>query len=163
MGPLLWKDNPSLYWPGNPEDAIVPDYYSNERTDADADKRVPLDMKHYKDEPDVKDPSAPVTNTHPAKSKTGFDEVDHRSEDLDRSSAKARQHDLRAVDALPWMHPRRLWATFRMIITYGITRDVIAHQSKGLEDVHARAPQFDNKVEYLWTTAQVCSAMIMSI
>lgn len=42
-------------------------------------------------------------------------------------------------------------------------QDVIGHQSAELQSVHDRAPQFDNKVEYLWTTAQVLSSMIMSI
>lgn len=67
------------------------------------------------------------------------------------------------VDALPWMHPLRLWATLKLVLTYGITRDVIKHQSRGLDAVHARAIVYENKVEHLWTTAQVCTAVLMSI
>ncbi|GFF40363.1 phosphate-repressible phosphate permease [Aspergillus udagawae] len=49
----------------------------------------------------------------------------------------------------PQAHIRDYQACF----TYGITRDVIHHQSKGLDHNHRRAPQFDNKVEHLWATA----------
>ena len=81
-----------------------------------------------------------------------------------RSSVdEKRQKDLSSVDALPWAHPKRIWATIKIVTTYGITRDIIAHQSRGLEDVHRRAVVYDNRVEHLWTTAQVCSAIIMSI
>lgn len=162
MGPLLWKENPTLYWPGNPEGAIVPDYYSPEDKGKETNKSTPADHKLYEDEKTGKDASAPVASTQPAGS-TADSEEDHRRADPDTASAHDRQKSLAAVDALPFLHPRRLWATARMLLTYGVKQDIIGHQSKGLEAVHARAPQFDNKVEYLWTTAQVCSAMIMSI
>jgi hypothetical protein len=44
--------------------------------------------------------------------------------------------------------------------TYGITRDVIHHQSKGLDHIHQRAPVFDNKVEHLWVMYSVVNGPI---
>lgn len=161
MGPLLWKENPSLYWPGNPDSVLVPNYYSSEYTGNETHKNEKTDSlngsddeKPYKDDPN--------SSNDDAITKTAAPNADGPKQ-IDQKIQKSRQSDLAAVDALPWAHPRRIWATARMVLTYSVTRDVIGHQSKGLEDVHARAPQFDNKVEHLWTTAQICSAMIMSI
>lgn len=167
MGPLLWKENPDLYWPGSTEGAVVPDYYSNDDKAASRktapDNEFPIDKKPMTEETSAKNTSAPTTATQPARSNTDSNEGDLRNPDLDEPSARTRQKDLAAIDALPLLHPRRLWATARTLLTYGVTRDIVGHQTKGLEAMHARAPQFDNKVEYLWTTAQVCSAMIMSV
>lgn len=102
------------------------------------------------------DPPTPDTQNPEPPRAAAFDGID-------RAVDSARQRDLAAVDALPWIHPRRIWAAFRLVATYGVTRDIIGHQSRGLDDVHKRAPVFDNKVEHLWTTAQVCTAMLMSI
>lgn len=44
-----------------------------------------------------------------------------------------------------------------------MTRDVITHDSAKLRDIHARARQYDSRVEHLWTYCQVVSAMMMSI
>lgn len=44
-----------------------------------------------------------------------------------------------------------------------MTRDVISHDSSKLREIHARARQYDSRVEHLWTYCQVVSAMMMSI
>ena len=100
----------------------------------------------------------PTTRT-----KADLEDPDVHNEPLQAKFKAANKKDLQAIHDLPWSHPRRIWATFKVVATYGMTRDVIGHQSRGLEDVHWRAPVFDNKVEHLWTTAQVTSAMIMSV
>lgn len=153
MGPLLWRDNYSLYWPGDPDAQVVPNYYSSEYVKNDDDSSIDDEKSKGKaNEEQVKDEIMPAgTNS------------DNSEMEKSEREKKGSHVDLKAIDTLPWFHPRRLLATLRYVLFYGITRDVIAHQSKGLDDVHARAPQFDNKVEHLWTTAQVCSAMIMSI
>lgn len=76
---------------------------------------------------------------------------------------KKRHKDLEVVDKFPWAHPRGILAHMKLVATYSLTCDVIGHQSRGLEEIHRRAPVYGNKVEHLWTTAQVCSARIMSI
>ena len=161
---MLWKENPKLYWPGDPSQAITVDYYSTEYKDDDQSSNSSLNEKDA-----IKDMQTPVDTKHNGaaeepKEDTGIASSQHN---IDGSETKSKDHkrakDLAAVDRLPWAHPKRIWATVKLVASYGITRDVISHQSRGLEHVHARAPKFDNKVEYLWTTAQVCSAMIMSI
>lgn len=170
MGPMLWRDDYNLYWPGDPNSAVVPNYYSSEYTGAEKDKN--------RDSSDANSSEAGLDSPYGAGPrdgvKMGQKDTNEKNTDLiqpdadgvkkpDEEVQRARQDDLKAVDELPWAHPRRIWAALRMVLTYGITRDIIGHQSKGLEDIHARAPQFDNKVEHLWTTAQICSAIIMSI
>ena len=153
MGPLLWRDNYTLYFPGDPNEQMLPNYYDSEYKknddDSSIDEEKPNDKPHDNQTSDEIMPTG--TNG------------ENSQESPSKREQKGAHVDLKAIDTLPWFHPRRLLATARYVLFYGITRDVIAHQSKGLDDVHARAPQFDNKVEHLWTTAQVCSAMIMSI
>ena len=154
MGPLLAKEGYSLYWPGSADAPTTVDYNASEyvsgKSGYDVDDGADDGKNLKQDAPVAPGENSPVNNdTSDATNQAAMD--------------SKRQKDLEAVDSLPWLHPRRILATVKLVSTYGITRDIIHHQSQGLEDVHQRAPQFDNKVEHLWTTAQVCSAMIMSI
>ncbi|KAL5349605.1 hypothetical protein ACLOAV_005900 [Pseudogymnoascus australis] len=153
MGPLLWKDDPVLYFPGNPEHEVVPDYYKSDlitdnevkesdSTDAGVEGKGILEASRPASET-----AAPV-NVHEAQ---------------ERKTDEKRAEDLAEVDQLSWVHPKRIFVTIKLVFMYGITRDIIGHQSRGLNEIHKRALVYDNKVEHLWTTAQVCSAMIMSI
>jgi solute carrier family 20 (sodium-dependent phosphate transporter) len=151
MGPLLWKDGCTLYLPGNENSELVPDYYRSELKEVDTDSISSLNEKLKHQDP-AKDASFDQAQESQAAPTTPSNPKDRR-----------RNADLRAVDSLPWAHPRRIYATVKLGLTYGITRDVIGHQSKGLEDVHRRAVVYDNKVEHLWTTAQVLTAMLMSV
>lgn len=161
MGPLLLKDGYSLYWPGSEDAPVVTDYYAtdyrggDDSTDADS-------VSNEKRGAHAADNAEPPAITLAAEQQ----ETPAAADPGQRAQAavdKSRQKDLEAVDSLPWAHPRRIVATIKLVCMHGISRDVIGHQSRGLEEVHKRAPVFDNKVEHLWTTAQVCSAMIMSI
>lgn len=152
MGPLLWRDNYTLYYPGNEEHALVPDYYAS-------DMKAEGHVSSVQSTPVM---AAEDQQSNEEGSKDPKEDIADHSRPVNPADTK-RQKELEAVDKLPWAHPKRIYATIKLVLTYGITRDVIHHQSQGLEDVHRRAPVFDNRVEYLWTTAQVCSAMIMSI
>lgn len=165
MGPLLWRDNYTLYLPGKERAEVVKDYYANDYKTTD-DSSDDGSVSKGANVPGSGDASGPfkTTETEPAEKNINDDSqaMDHDAR-VQAAHDNKRQKDLAAVDSLPWAHPKRIFATLKLIVTYGMTRDVIGHQSRGLEEVHARAPQFDNKVEHLWTTAQVTSAMIMSI
>ncbi|KMU88831.1 phosphate permease PHO89 [Coccidioides immitis H538.4] len=60
-------------------------------------------------------------------------------------------------------HPLRLWSFVKYFLLQGVTRDCVTHDSDRLAATHARAARYDNRVEHLWTYAQVASAMVMSI
>lgn len=157
MGPLLWREGYNLYYPGDPNSQVVPNYYESEYQGKDTDS---LDDNDSTEKPVARQKTSDEIMP---KDSNGEDELTSSTNRKHNKAQKKTHADLAAIDKLPWYHPSRLWATVRYVLFYGITRDIIGHQSKGLEDVHARAPVFDNKVEHLWTTAQVCSAMIMSI
>ena len=159
MGPLLWRDHYNLYYPGDPNSQVVPNYYDSEYKD---DKKVANDDNS---EELVKKSDKGITakDTNETSETAPVEPDADGPKKMDEDISKAQQNDLKAIERLSWAHPRRLLATARFIFLRGITRDVIGHQNKGLDHIHSRAPQFDNKVEHLWTTAQVCSAMIMSV
>ena len=166
LGPILWRENYSLYLPGKSDAALVPDYYQsdykkndgNSESDSLKDEKVQLDKKGIKS--DSQAPAAEESATTGSETEAQGAPI---AANPQGSVDKKRQKDLEAVDKLPWAHPKRILATLKIVCTYGITRDIIAHQSRGLEETHRRALVYDNKVEHLWTTAQVCSAIIMSI
>lgn len=166
MGPLLWRDNYTLYLPGSADAPVVTDYYATDYVGANSDNDSVANEKKANNGavPEGTEATETTLTTKDAAAPASEDAITPSSAARKEAAAdKKRQKELEAVDQLPWAHPKRIYATIKLVASYGITRDVIAHQSKGLEDVHARAPVFDNKVEHLWTTAQICSAMIMSI
>lgn len=153
MGPMLWKDKYKLYYPGDANSELVPDYYDSELNHDE----VKSEDSHSQpfSEKEIFKQSAGIVRSDPEPENDN--PVANNPKDLQRKS------DLAAVDDLPWSHPRRIFTTIKQICTYGITRDVIKHQSVGLDKIHQKAIVYDNKVEHLWTTAQVCTAMLMSI
>lgn len=162
MGPLLWKDNYTLYFPGNEDAPVTVDYYSSEFTgspesNSDESLKHPAKFDNEKTAGSASAASLP----EPAIPSNGDTITNDNS--IGNTDGPTRGAPLKLVEPLPWAHPKRLWATVKLVFTYGITREVVAHQSRGLEDVHRRAPVYENKVEHLWTTAQVCTAMLMSI
>ena len=142
-------------------DYIVPDYYK----------------RRYEGEVDPDDEELKIVAVHPGPSPnapvTVSDEQHEYHEkgdaditpanNIERPVGRAEGKKLEEVDKLPFFHPRKLVTIVNYVLFRGLLMDVITHQSKGLAHVHARAPRYENKVEHLWTAAQVASAMIMSI
>lgn len=164
LGPMLWKDDYNLYLPGDPETQVVPNYYESEYKHKDSEDDLSdqgKNMEKSSNDDQSRECAKDIQDSmaEPRKGSTNTDGI----QKLDESVQVARQNDLKNIDSLPWAHPQRIFATLRFALFHGITRDIIGHQNKGLDHVHSRAPHFDNKVEHLWTTAQVCSAMIMSV
>lgn len=155
MGPLLWKDDYTLYIPGNPDKSIVPNYYESDLKGETDNLR-----SGSATEAEGQDSTLATPEIEPLKSDPSAAENDARR--ADAKIAEKHQKELQALDTLPWIHPKRIFATLKLVLTYGITRDVIHHQSRGLDHIHQHVPVFDNRVEHLWTTAQVCSAMVRS-
>ncbi|KAK4096279.1 phosphate transporter [Parathielavia hyrcaniae] len=178
LGPLLWKENPPLYWPGK-GDNVVKDYYlsahHSEPTDPDAidvEKQkhaaetspgggAPGQPGHLSEGTTTENGSAPqdgAENGRHPQATTGVkegDSVKRVVEPEDRFLAPNRH--------LPVYHPRRLLGFVKYGLLQGVTRDCVTHSSLELANVHARARRYDNRVEHLWTYAQVASAMMMSI
>ena len=148
MGPLLWKENPPLYFPGNADGDVVIDYYES----AHQAREIPEDLKKPGQEgsdlpaDEEKGPRTPPVSNLARKQ---FLEPEERW--------------LAPVAHLHILHPRRLWGMTKFFFLQGVSRDCVSFESDRLADTHARAKRYDNRVEHLWTYAQVASAMMMSI
>lgn len=163
LGPLLWRDDPPLYWPGNNGNrngAVTKDHYRNTRLQ----DTMPVDSPtrslgdgEPKSTPDSVE--APVAADSSALERGQANTTSR----LRKRHVEPRERFLAPTKDLPLYAPARLWAWTKYLLLQGVTRDVTSHDSQHLEKTHARAKQYDNKVEHLWTYAQVASAIMMSI
>ncbi|KAF2440138.1 phosphate permease [Karstenula rhodostoma CBS 690.94] len=136
--------NPPIYFPGKGDQAVK-DYYAKslvESTTADIEKA------HIKDDQDHPKKLGPENNGDGISTAIDANDGDSNgtSERTKGGLSIPKQNKLSAhvVPAKP--EPEERWLT-----------------PKNLGAVHARAIVYDNRVEHLWTYAQVASAMMMSI
>ncbi|KAL9100988.1 MAG: hypothetical protein Q9163_003710 [Psora crenata] len=152
LGPTLWKDNPWLYLPADPEGDIVVDHYEGAYiTDTESDNSQ---LAANSSDKDLKGVPADTTALE-----TGHKEPGLRL----RKRLEPEERFLAPTKHLPVLHPSRLWSITKYILLQGVTRDCVTHGDMRVHKTHALAIRYDNKVEHLWTYAQVASAMIMSI
>ncbi|CAN9086051.1 unnamed protein product [Alternaria alternata] len=163
LGPLLYRENPPIYFPGK-GDQVVTDYYAKSAPVATSEQ------ENLKGEKPVGH-STSVDN----KSSGDSDNIDVEggrglSRPLPRDGAVAHiipakpepeERWLKPVEHLPFYSPKKIMNWTKFILLQGVSRDVVTQ--KDLADVHSRAIVYDNRVEHLWTYAQVASAMMMSI
>lgn len=155
LGPMLWKENPWLYFPAK-SDHVVVDYYEN---------------AYYKKDYDSTDSSEASLNDAPigetgktadmGVAEKGFKADGAKS--MMRKPLTPRERFLKPNEHLAMANPRRLFGYLKFGLLRGVTTDCVSHASTSLHDVHSRAKHYDIKVEHLWTYAQVASAMLMSI
>ncbi|KAL8932926.1 MAG: hypothetical protein Q9211_006053 [Gyalolechia sp. 1 TL-2023] len=152
LGPLLWKENPYIYWPANPDGPVVIDYYENAYSSTDSAMENLPDSRDAS-EKDVKtaDTSA-LEKANPLLVPTAHTRI-----------VEPEERFLAPTKHLPTFHPARLLSLVKWFLFQGVTRDCVSHSTPHLRDTHARAKKYDNRVEHLFTYAQVLSAMLMSI
>ncbi|KAI4612914.1 hypothetical protein J4E80_006969 [Alternaria sp. BMP 0032] len=162
LGPLLYRENPPIYFPGK-GDQIVTDYYA---------KAAPVPIQ---ENDGLKGEKAVGHSTSLDNKSSDSDNIDVEggrglSRPLPRDGAVAHivpatpepeERWLKPVEHLPAYSPKKIANWTKFILLQGISRDVVTQ--KDLADVHSRAVVYDNRVEHLWTYAQVASAMMMSI
>ncbi|MCJ1285290.1 hypothetical protein MMC26_004630 [Xylographa opegraphella] len=155
LGPMLWKDDPWLYFPARDDGPVVIDYYegahharSAPSADNDILRAQDTDRKDIPafDSPNLEANVGDIESKAPAK-----------------VFLEPRARFLRSTDHLPLYKPARMWAWLQFILLQGVSRDCITFDSEHLRKSHALAKRYDNRVEHLWTYAQVASAMLMSI
>lgn len=146
-GPLfLFNKDPWVPFPGKDLGEAVPNYYKRDFYES-------TQVDDFASNGVVPTGPTPVANSNAAKDE---------SPEL-RDPHSTQQVDTEKLQKLPWAHPKRLWVTAKYGVAYGLTQDVITSQSKSMKEIHTHTPQYDNKVEHLFTMAQVCSSMLMSI
>ncbi|KAI4648439.1 uncharacterized protein J4E79_010061 [Alternaria viburni] len=162
LGPLLYRENPPIYFPGK-GDQVVTDYYA---------KAAPVPIQ---ENDGLKGEKAVGHSTSLDNKSSDSDNIDVEggrglSRPLPRDGAVAHivpatpepeERWLKPVEHLPFYSPKKIANWTKFILLQGVSRDVVTQ--KDLADVHSRAIVYDNRVEHLWTYAQVASAMMMSI
>lgn len=161
LGPLLLKDNPPLYFPGNAEGEYIGEYQA--------------EGKAFSNTPDA---SPEIKGNSPLSlQEQSPDKVDHMLGDsssveagLEHNQPRPRKrhigpHErfLKPTENLSIANPQRLWGYVKFALLQGVTRDVVTHDTAAMRAMHARANKYDPRVEHLWTYCQVASAMMMSI
>ncbi|PGH29556.1 solute carrier family 20 (sodium-dependent phosphate transporter) [[Emmonsia] crescens] len=160
LGPTLWRKDPWLYFPAPADGEVVIDYYKS------AHSPTPTPANNSND------------FSHPDAIKTASDEKGSESPDPS-TIEKGPEHTTAALESkqflepeerwlaptrhLPVYNPTRLWSWVKYFFLQGVSRDCVSHSSDLLAKTHAKAKRYDNRVEHLWTYAQVASAMMMSI
>lgn len=147
LGPMLWKDDPYIYFPAK-DDKIVVDHYENAYITAASSAS------------DIASSTASDKDGHVVEK---GDTTLHQRAVASKKIIEPEDRFLAPVAHLSLFNPKRLFGYFKFILLQGVTRDCVSHDSTALHATHERAVRYDNRVEHLWTYAQVLSAMIMSI
>ena len=152
LGPILWKNDPYIYWPSQ-DTEIVTDHYKGATGTQDSSE-VNLPDKKTKDDDNGEKPisASSLEKAHPSSTP--------RKRQPDREPERKY---LDPVAHLPIYHPVRLLGILKYILLQGVTRDCVTFASDSLSHRHAQTTRYPNEVEHLWTYAQVASAILMSI
>jgi phosphate/sulfate permease len=156
LGPLLYRENPPIYWPGKGNNTVI-DYYakSSEETSAnDLEKAdaegTPLDQATAVNGKDIDSNDNGVSTAVDANSTHGQGTTDRTN----RSSSSRRnaiplvaavklepeERWLRPVRDLPFYSPKKIANWTKFILLQGVSRDVVTQKSKLLslyKDLHA--------------------------
>ncbi|KAL8710639.1 MAG: hypothetical protein Q9220_004863 [cf. Caloplaca sp. 1 TL-2023] len=148
LGPLLWSEDPYIYLPARADGPVVIDFYENAY---DTQNSLIDDLAESKRDDTSPDGTA-LEKANPLAVPTARARV-----------VEPEERFLAPNKHLPVFHPSRLLGYVKWFLLQGVTRDCVSHSSPHLRSTHARAKQYDNRVEHLFTYAQVLSAMLMSI
>ncbi|KAL8967527.1 MAG: hypothetical protein Q9183_002875 [Haloplaca sp. 2 TL-2023] len=151
LGPLLWKDDPYIYFPASANGPVVIDYYENAYTSASSSSTEVYDSPNGSEKGSGGDNTAlekanPILVPQPR----------HRVVSPEERFLAPTKH-------LSVFNPKRLLSYVKWFLLQGVTREVVSHDAPHLQATHARAKVYENRVEHLFTYAQVLSAMLMSI
>ncbi|KAI9158078.1 Phosphate-repressible phosphate permease pho-4 [Paramyrothecium foliicola] len=152
LGPLLLRENPPLFFPGKGEE-FVADYYVTAHDPSESDRANDVEKNAT-----AEGSSSSVQANTPSDGVTAGVPT-HRV----KRKMEPEERFLAPTAHLPAYNPSRIWGYIKYFFLQGVTRDCVTHSSAHLAEVHARAKKYDNRVEHLWTYAQIASAMMMSI
>lgn len=153
LGPLLWRENPPLYFPSKGR-TFVKDYSGGAKVVHSASTSA----------------SGTLQDAHMISSKGDDLPTPSNEKDISDESSlsppalmEPREKYLGPTEGKPIYHPARAFAWVKYIFLRGVSKDCVTFDADNLHSIHSHADVYDNKVEHLWTYAQVASAMMMSI
>ncbi|ODH46682.1 hypothetical protein GX48_07239 [Paracoccidioides brasiliensis] len=166
LGPLLWRDDPWLYFPGPANGNFVIDYYKSSHVSST--QAPPTSPPNDQLNPDAIKPSLDgkaknVDSPSPSSIEKGGAEHTTTATLASKQFLEPEERFLAPTKHLPFYNPSRVWSYVKFFFLQGVSRDCVSHDSESLAKTHAKAKRYDNRVEHLWTYAQVASAMMMSI
>lgn len=154
LGPLLWKEDPPLYFPGKAKEEVR-DYYA---ITLDTEKNLrPSQLPDTNEEPLAKGSERDLQND------SGAAIVERRPSAVIVTKPGPHERFLAPVRHLPWTNYRRWIGYLKFGLLQGVTRECVAYKGDSMVHFHAHAKRSDLRVEHLWTYCQVASAMMMSI
>ncbi|KAH6686632.1 phosphate transporter family protein [Plectosphaerella plurivora] len=177
LGPHLWRDDPWLYFPGKGE-SIVIDYYqapaNSEANQASlAEDLVGSGRVQQASGSGEKEADTAMGRSRSGTSITTTSSTTTTVNDIETGQSapvpcrscwlEPEERWLAPVRHLPVYHPRRQLNYLKYALLQGVSRDCVTHVSEELAAIHEKATRYDNRVEHLWTYAQVASAIMMSI
>ncbi|KAI4945656.1 hypothetical protein J4E91_007999 [Alternaria rosae] len=163
LGPLLYRENPPIYWPGK-GDEIVTDYYAKAAPVAGQQEESLKGEKAVGHSTSLDNKSSGDSDNIDVEGGRGLSRPlpsDGAVAHVVPTKPEPEERWLKPVEHLPFYAPKKIANWTKFILFQGVSRDVVTQ--KDLADVHSRAVVYDNRVEHLWTYAQVASAMMMSI
>ncbi|KAG4441854.1 hypothetical protein IFR05_002655 [Cadophora sp. M221] len=151
LGPLLLFDDPPLYWPSKSVSGLT-DY------SAGANKTT-----ETPDFPGPNESGVIMKGTLDSSERELENGLSQGSDTLNAVRIDVREKYLGPSEGMPMYHPLCASDFIRYFFWHGISKDCVTCDSEQLLATHARAAVYDDRVEHLWTYAQVVSAMMMSI
>ncbi|KAK6227629.1 phosphate transporter [Colletotrichum tabaci] len=189
LGPMLYMENPPIYMPAKGNEFVI-DYYADAHDESAEEMKKNNDDDNINNSADVEKQQAKnLGNGNDNASTDSPTSAPPLSlEDVERGGKKAplatdgttgttgggvvqrykrkpepEERFLAPTAHLPIHNPKRIWSFIKYFFLQGVTRDCVTHASSQLSAIHGKAKRYDNRVEHLWTYAQVASAMMMSI
>jgi hypothetical protein len=147
LGPLLYRENPPIYWPGKGDTAVI-DYYAKTSVDTGANDLEKADAKKALDESVVLDSKASDSNEHSVSTAvdasgshaTGTTERAGRGLSVPNTRgpnahvvlAKPEPEErwLHPVRDLPFYSPKKLGNWAKYLLLQGVARDVVTQKSQ---------------------------------
>jgi hypothetical protein len=132
LGPLLYKENPPIYFPGKGT-ATVTDYYAKSTVE-----NTPNDLEKSAKSGEAEKPYVLETTDDSEGRSTAVDRpglyIPNQRNTVDAPAPtrhiEPEERWLKPVEELSWVHPKKLgnWAKF--ILLQGVSRDVVTQESK---------------------------------
>ncbi|OLN88116.1 Phosphate-repressible phosphate permease pho-4-like protein 1 [Colletotrichum chlorophyti] len=173
LGPLLYKENPPIFMPAKGNEVII-DYYASAHDESASANANEADVEKQATKPEGDNEKSVKSD---GQSSDGPSAAPLSLEDVERGKTQPsegavqrykrkpepEERFLAPTAHLPIHNPKRIWSFIKYFFLQGVTRDCVTHASSQLANVHGKAKKYDNRVEHLFTYAQVASAMMMSI
>lgn len=138
LGPLLWKDDTFIPYPGKADGLVVKDYYENAHTAGDSSNDIATDGT--RDCPDKEESLGDTSALE--KGQIASTVVVRR-----KAVIEPEERFLAPTKHLPIYSLSRLWSWTQYFLLQGVTRDCVSHGSEQLRKTHAYAIRYDNRVE----------------